>query len=71
MLILDQISSTLKPFLYSFWGREDGLKADKICKLFSHLNIVYIILVLCVYKLRMNTFTLHHLAAQVLSAHNC
>ena len=28
-----------KTLLYSFWGRENGLKANKICKLFSHLNI--------------------------------
>ena len=28
-----------KTLLYSFWGRENGLKANKICKIFSHLNI--------------------------------
>ena len=28
-----------KTLLYSFWGRQNGLKTDKICKLFSHLNI--------------------------------
>ena len=28
-----------KTILYSFWARENGLKADKSCKMFSHLNI--------------------------------
>ena len=28
-----------KTLLYSFWGRENGLKADKTCKIFSHLSI--------------------------------
>ena len=37
MLILDIFHP--KTLLDSFWGRENGLKADKICKLISHLNI--------------------------------
>ena len=28
-----------KTLLYSFWGRENGLKADRTRKFFSHLNI--------------------------------
>ena len=28
-----------KTLLYSFWERENGLKADKKCKIFSHLKI--------------------------------
>ena len=28
-----------KTLLHSFWRRKNGLKTDKICKLFSHLNI--------------------------------
>ena len=28
-----------KMSLYPFWRRETGLKADKTCKIFSHLNM--------------------------------
>ena len=28
-----------KTILYSFWGKENGLQAEKSCKMFSHLNI--------------------------------
>ena len=28
-----------KTFLYSFWGWKNGLKADRTCNIFSHLNI--------------------------------
>ena len=28
-----------KTLLYSFWGGENGLKAGRTCKIFSHLNI--------------------------------
>ena len=51
-----------KTFLHSFWGRENALKAEKNCKIFSHLNIclhnhvLYALYVLYVY---MNTFILH------------
>ena len=31
-----------KTLLYSFWGRKNALKADKIYILFSRLNICYI-----------------------------
>ena len=27
--------------LHSFWGKENGLEADTICKVFSHLNICF------------------------------
>ena len=28
-----------KTLLYSFWGRENGLKGERTCKIFSNLNI--------------------------------
>ena len=62
-----------KTLLYSFWAEENGFKADKICKLFSHLNMcLHYHIFLRLYILRMNTFILHQVAAlQVLSTHSC
>ena len=56
-----------KTLLYSFWGQENGLKAGKICKLFSHLNIcVHLHIFIRLQILRMNIFILHQIAAQAL-----
>ena len=48
-----------KTLLYYFWGYENGLKADKIFKLFSHLNICLHYIFIRLHILRMNT---HYLA---------
>ena len=59
-----------KTLLYSFWGY--GLKADKICKHFSHLNIcLHCHIFIGLHLLRKNTFILHQAAAQVLTTRNC
>ena len=61
-----------KTLLYSFWGKENGLKAYKICKLISYLNTcLHYHIFIRLYMLRMKTFMLHQVAAQLLSTRNC
>ena len=61
-----------KTFLYSFWGEENGLKADKICKRFSHLNIcLHYYIFVRLHILCIDTLILHHVAAQMLSTPSC
>ena len=60
-----------KTLLYSFWGYENGLKAYKICKLLSHLNTCLHYIYIRLHILRMNTFILHQVAAQVLRTRSC
>ena len=56
-----------KTLLYYLWGYENGLKSDKTCKLFSHLNIcVHYHIFIRLHIFRMNTFILHQVVAQVL-----
>ena len=46
-------------------------KLTKYANSFHIWITVYIIIFLYIYILRMNTFILHQVAAQVLSTHNC
>ena len=53
-----------KTFLYSFWGEDNSLKAEKICKRFSHLNIcLHYYIFICLHILHIDTLILHQVAA--------
>ena len=70
-----------KTLLFYFWGRESGIKADKLCKIFSHLNIclhnhVFICLHIVYEHIHLTPSSTYsamnvRVVAQVLSAHNC
>ena len=70
-----------KTVLLSFWGKENGLQAEKSCKMFSHLNIclhnhIFIRLQIAYEHIHLTPGTSQsimnvRIAAQVLSRHNC
>ena len=70
MLILYYVFHS-KTLLYSFLGRENGLKADKICKLFSHLNICLHHHIFIRLQIAYEHIHLNQLTAQALHAQNC